>query len=138
MDEGKSDRSLEELSEEECWSLLRSHSVGRVGWQGADGFTIVPVNYVVADRSVVVRTSPYTGLGREGTVQEMAFEVDDLDQTTRSGWSVLVRGRRRLDPEAYGETPRPEVWVAGSRWLVLRIEVRTITGRRLTTSAARD
>jgi hypothetical protein len=46
---------------------------------------------------------------------------------------VLVRGRRRLDPEAYGTTPRPDVWVGGSRWLVLRIEVRTISGRRLAT-----
>src|SRR6478736_4560425 len=71
-------------------------------------------------------------VGREGIVREVAFEVDDLDPVSRSGWSVLVRGRRRLDPEAYGTTPRPEVWVGGSRWLVVRIEVRTISGRRLT------
>jgi hypothetical protein len=92
------------------------------------------VNYVVSEKAVVVRTAPDTELGREGITQEVAFEVDDLDPGTRSGWSVLVRGRRRLDPEAYGETPRPDVWAAGSRWLVLRIEARTISGRRLTAS----
>jgi nitroimidazol reductase NimA-like FMN-containing flavoprotein (pyridoxamine 5'-phosphate oxidase superfamily) len=132
MDVGDGGGALTELREDECWDLLSARTVGRVGWQGGDGPTIVPVNYVVDGRAVVLRTAPYTDLGREGTVQELAFEVDDIDPVTRSGWSVLVRGRRRLDPEAYGKTPRPEVWVGGSRWLVLRIEVRTISGRRLT------
>ena len=132
MDVGEGGRALTELREDECWDLLRARTVGRVGWQGSDGPTIVPVNYVIDERAVVIRTAPYTDLGREGIVREVAFEVDDLDPVSRSGWSVLVRGRRRLDPEAYGTTPRPEVWVGGSRWLVLRIEVRTISGRRLT------
>ena len=132
MDVGEGGRALTELREDECWDLLRARTVGRVGWQGSDGPTIVPVNYVIDERAVVIRTAPYTDLGREGIVREVAFEVDDLDPVSRSGWSVLVRGRRRLDPEAYGTTPRPEVWVGGSRWLVVRIEVRTISGRRLT------
>jgi len=132
MDVGDGGGTLTELREDECWDLLGARNVGRVGWQGGDGPTIVPVNYVIAERAVVIRTAPYTDLGREGSVRELAFEVDDIDPVTRSGWSVLVRGRRQLDPEAYGETPRPEVWVGGSRWLVLRIEVRTISGRRLT------
>jgi nitroimidazol reductase NimA-like FMN-containing flavoprotein (pyridoxamine 5'-phosphate oxidase superfamily) len=135
MDEGFGSGALTELREDECWDLLRTQTVGRVGWQGSDGLTIVPVNYVVDERAVVIRTAPYTELGREGSIQEVAFEVDELDPIARSGWSVLVRGRRRLDPEAYGTTPRPDVWVGGSRWLVLRIEARTISGRRLTADA---
>src|SRR4051812_26455758 len=135
MDKGSGSGALTELREDECWDLLRKQTVGRVGWQGSDGLTIVPVNYVVDKRAVVIRTAPYTELGREGSTQEVAFEVDELDPIAQSGWSVLVRGRRRLDPEAYGTTPRPDVWVGGSRWLVLRIEARTISGRRLTTDA---
>jgi uncharacterized protein len=135
MDAAQGDGTLIELSEDECWDLLRTRSVGRVGWQGSDGLTIVPVNYAVAETSVIIRTAPYTELGREGSVHELAFEVDELDPALRSGWSVLVRGHRRLDPEAYGATPRPDVWVSGSRWLVLRIEARTISGRRLAPSA---
>ena len=103
MDERRSGGgALTELREDECWDLLRTQTVGRVGWQGSDGLTIVPVNYVVDERAVVIRTAPYTELGREGSAQEVAFEVDELDPTAHSGWSVLVRGRRRLDPEAYG------------------------------------
>ena len=132
MNVGEGGGALTELHEDECWDLLRARTVGRVGWQGSDGPTIVPVNYVIDERAVIVRTAPFTDLGREGSVRELAFEVDDIDPVARSGWSVLVRGRRRLDPEAYGKTPRPEVWVGGSHWLVLRIEVRTISGRRLT------
>ena len=136
MDVGEGDRALTELREDECWDLLRARAVGRVGWQGSDGPSIVPVNYVIDERAVVIRTAPFTDLGREGAVREMAFEVDDIDPVARTGWSVLVRGRRRLDPEAHGKTPRPEVWVEGSRWLVLRIEARTISGRRLTPSSS--
>ena len=135
MDVGVGGGALSELLEDECWDLLRTRTVGRVGWQGSGGPTIVPVNYVIDERAVIFRTAPYTDLGREGAVQEVAFQVDDLDPVARSGWSVLVRGRRRLDPEAYGKAPRPEVWVGGSRWLVLRIEARTISGRRLTPPA---
>jgi nitroimidazol reductase NimA-like FMN-containing flavoprotein (pyridoxamine 5'-phosphate oxidase superfamily) len=132
---GEDGAVLTELHEDECWDLLRTRTVGRIGWQGSDGPTIVPVNYVLDERAVIIRTAPYTELGREGVTREVAFEVDDLDPVARAGWSVLVRGRRRLDPEAHGTTPRPEVWVGGSRWLVLRIEARTISGRRLIPSA---
>jgi len=131
MDVGEGGRALTELREDECWDLLRARTVGRVGWQGSKGPTIVPVNYVIDERAVIIRTAPFTDLGREGSVREMAFEVDDFDPVARSGWSVLIRGRRRLDPESYGTTPRPEVGVGGSRWLVMRIEARTISGRRL-------
>ena len=136
MDAADGGGALTELSEDECWDLLRARTVGRVGWQGSDGPSIVPVNYVIDERAVVIRTAPFTDLGREGAVREMAFEVDDIDPVARTGWSVLVRGRRRLDPEAHGKTPRPEVWVEGSRWLVLRIEARTISGRRLTPASS--
>jgi uncharacterized protein len=135
MDARPGPGTLTELREDECWDLLRARSVGRVGWQGSDGVTIVPVNYVVAETAVIIRTAPYTELGREGSVRDLAFEVDELDPATHSGWSVLLRGRRRLDPEAHGATPRPDVWATGSRWLMLRIETRTISGRRLTPSA---
>ena len=138
MDAGQDHGTLTDLTEDECWELLRTQTVGRVGWQGSDGPTIVPVNYAVDGSSVIVRTAPYTALGREGSTHELAFQVDQLDPATRSGWSVLVRGRRRLDPDAYGTTPRPDVWVAGSRWLVLRIETRTISGRRLAPSAGAE
>ena len=136
MGAGDGGGALTELREDECWDLLRARTLGRVGWQGSKGLTIVPVNYVIDERAVVIRTAPFTDLGREGSVREVAFEVDDLDPVARSGWSVLVRGRRRLDPEAYGKTARPEVWVGGSRWLVLRIEARTISGRRLTSASS--
>ena len=105
MDVGDGGGALTELHEDECWDLLRARTVGRVGWQGSDGPTIVPVNYVIDQRAVIIRTAPYTDLGREGTVRELAFEVDDIDPVARSGWSVLICGRRRLDPEAYGDSP---------------------------------
>lgn len=47
---------FEVLPEAECWELLATNEVGRVGWSDTDEATVLPVNYVVRDRSVVFRT----------------------------------------------------------------------------------
>jgi hypothetical protein len=68
----------------------------------------------------------------------VAFEVDSLDDNLREGWSVLMRGHAYFD---YGR-PGPgeessQVWVEGPRSLRLRVDVATISGRRLITSDLR-
>lgn len=119
---------LAELSEDECWDLLRSRPVGRVGWSGAEGVTIVPVNFSVEDRMILLRTTPYTLLGRDAAEREVAFEVDVIDQDEHTGWSVLVRGRCvREERASDGTVP----WVTGPRRLGLRIETETVSGRRI-------
>lgn len=63
----------------------------------------------------------------------VAFEVDDLDEDTHTGWSVTVVGRTtRLAPadrEQVTATPVP--WAAGPRLHLLRITPVRIDGRRL-------
>ncbi|GGX76966.1 hypothetical protein GCM10010515_51230 [Streptomyces fructofermentans] len=66
----------------------------------------------------------------------MAFEADRIDDAFSSGWSVLVRGQarivtdpeqiRRLDAEAFSAP-----WAGGRRDLWVRVEPRTVTGRRI-------
>ena len=62
-----------------------------------------------------------------------AFQVDEVDDYTESGWSVLVRGT--LSPVDSDDLPapdeRPEAWPAGQRSLHLRLTPRSVTGRRL-------
>jgi hypothetical protein len=125
---------LVELLPDECWTLLETGPVGRLAWAGAGGPTVLPVNFTVANRRIVFRTSPYSSVARECDDLAVAFEVDDVDPFTRSGWSVLVRGTARL---AYDETLVPaeskdlEVWAEGRRALHVVIEPRELTGRRL-------
>lgn len=119
------------LSDAECWDLLRTRPVGRVAWSGDQGVSVVPVNFMVDDDAVLLRTTPYSLMARDCAGREVAFEVDDFDDERHVGWSVLVRGRCERD-ERRADGPHP--WATGSRTLALRVEVRSVTGRRIVSS----
>ena len=125
---------LTDLGADECWSLAATRPVGRLAWTGSHGLTVIPVNFTVTGAEVVVRTTAYSEVARECDDSPVAFEVDDIDTDTRSGWSVLLRGRGHLEyGPPHGEA-EPDVWLSGPRSLRLRISVTEVTGRRLTTS----
>ena len=123
-----------DLEVEECWTLAATRPVGRLAWTGPHGPTVIPVNFTVSGTEVLVRTSAYSELTRECDDSPVAFEVDDVDASTRSGWSVLMRGRGHLECGPPGDA-EPDVWVPGPRHLRLRIDVTEVTGRRITSSA---
>ena len=124
---------LRELTRDECLELLATKSVGRVAYCTPDGPEVLPLNYVVDDGTLLFRTSPHSALGRQLRLGVAAFQVDDVDDYTESGWSVLVRGN--VEPVSTDDLPpasrRPRPWVGGVRPLHLRLTPRTVTGRRL-------
>jgi nitroimidazol reductase NimA-like FMN-containing flavoprotein (pyridoxamine 5'-phosphate oxidase superfamily) len=123
-----------DLDPAECWTLAAARPVGRLAWTGAHGPTVIPVNFAVTGAEVLVSTTAYSEVARECADSPVAFEIDELDEATRSGWSVLMRGRGRLE-SGPPDDPAPDVWPPGPRSLRLRIEVTEITGRRITPSA---
>ncbi|GAA3518051.1 pyridoxamine 5'-phosphate oxidase family protein [Nocardioides daeguensis] len=123
------------LSDDECWDLLRSRPVGRIAWSGDQGVSVVPVNFAVDGEAILLRTTPYSLMARDCAGQEVAFEVDEIDDEHRRGWSVLVRGRCERE-ERPSEGPHP--WATGSRLLGLRIGVRSLSGRRIVSSGSAD
>jgi hypothetical protein len=127
---------LVDLSARESLELLETSKVGRVAWCGAAGPTVIPVNYVLHDGAVWIRSTPYSMLARETAGARMAFEVDGVDESTRSGWSVLVRGRgeRRPPADLPPDLPDVQAWPEGSRPFVLSIDVHEVTGKRLQAS----
>ncbi|QLQ15626.1 MAG: pyridoxamine 5'-phosphate oxidase family protein [Micropruina sp.] len=118
---------LSELDVEECRHLLRGRTVGRVGWTSSSGPQILPVTYTLAGDAIVFRVRPGSRLGELAEATEVSFQVDDLDDETRTGWSVLVTGRSGPWTGAVGEEPQP--WAPGERPLVIGIEPDVITGR---------
>jgi len=122
---------LDELAAEACWTLLGEEGVGRIAWTGASGPTIVPVNYRVVNRQIQIRTAPYSALARETDDSIVAFEADDADASTQTGWSVLVRGRMSFDFHASADQG-PTPWPGGNRPLHAVITPSAVTGRRLT------
>jgi hypothetical protein len=70
-------------------------------------------------------------VARECDDSSVAFEVDDFDPATRSGWSVLMRGRAHIDYGAAPDGGEPDVWPAGARALRVVLDVDEISGRRV-------
>lgn len=123
---------LRELPTEECVQLLGSQRVGRIAFTDDSGPDVLPVNYVMDGEDVLIATSSYGAIARGTNEARVAFEVDDLDEYTESGWSVVVRGRAvRETPFAPATGTRPQPWADGTRNFVLRITPDEISGRRL-------
>ncbi|WP_372736333.1 pyridoxamine 5'-phosphate oxidase family protein [Nocardioides sp.] len=122
-----------ELNEAESWELASSVPVGRIAWMSGSGPVIVPVNFVVHERRILLQTSAYSMLVREADESQVAFEVDEIDSVTRSGWSVLLRGTAhvRFHDTLGDDLPAVETWADGTRRMVLVIEVSEVTGRRV-------
>jgi nitroimidazol reductase NimA-like FMN-containing flavoprotein (pyridoxamine 5'-phosphate oxidase superfamily) len=124
---------LVELSEADCRELLAQHTAGRIGFMAGDGPLILPVTYQYRNGSVIFRTSPVgplAGLVRRTTV---AFEIDEINEQSKSGWSVLVLGfaeamaHNYLLMSAWETGPVP--WADGVRNLFVEIKPRKISGR---------
>ena len=123
-----------ELSEQECVGLLGKAAVGRVAVTTPDGPVIIPVNYVMDEETVLLRTAPYTLLAAHAWDQ-VAFEIDDIDHDMQRGRSVLVLGRAAVtDADEIAESSVASEltpWAPGSRRMFIRIRPQRITGREV-------
>lgn len=127
---------FEELTRDECLRLFQTKTVGRVAFTAQSGPQIFPVNYAISNETVVFRTAAYSSLAANLNNARAAFEVDDVDDFHRAGWSVLAVGLATLvdDPDELVDLWRddaPEPWAAGLRTLLVRITPDEITGRRV-------
>ena len=125
---------LEELSVDQCLTLLAGGSLGRLVYLLDGAPQIRPLTYELHRGSVVFRIG-YGDLLDAIHQQQVVFEVDHGDPTVRTGWSVIVRGTaeeiwRTDDLEVARETGlRP--WAPGTRDHYVRIIPKSITGRRI-------
>jgi nitroimidazol reductase NimA-like FMN-containing flavoprotein (pyridoxamine 5'-phosphate oxidase superfamily) len=121
---------LRDLDQEECVNLLHTRTVGRIAFTDDSGPDVLPVNYVMDGSDVLIATTGYGALARAATNGRVAFEVDELDDYTESGWSVVVRGKATRE-SPFDQTRRPHPWADGTRTYLLRIAPDSISGRRL-------
>jgi transcriptional regulator with XRE-family HTH domain len=128
-------RAISKLLPTECRRLIAPGGVGRIAFGTLAGPVVVPVNFAVLADTIVIRTA-------EGTIidghadEQVALEVDHIDEALCQGWSVLVRGPahrvthpaelRRLQEDA-AVWP----WPGGEREVYVRITPVQITGRRI-------
>jgi nitroimidazol reductase NimA-like FMN-containing flavoprotein (pyridoxamine 5'-phosphate oxidase superfamily) len=129
------EHELRTLSATECFDLLEPGGVGRVGFASAGGIVMLPVNFAVTEKTIIVRTAPDTQLAAHAD-GPVSFEVDRIDEVLHEGWSVLVRGHghtvtdertvKRLEDRTHLQP-----WAAGARDVYVRIVPNRISGRRI-------
>ncbi len=84
---------LEILPFDVCLHLLAAVPVGRVSFLADGEIMVLPVNHVVDGQDPVFRTARGSKLSAAEGQDLVAFEADEYDERTKSGWSVLVNGR---------------------------------------------
>jgi nitroimidazol reductase NimA-like FMN-containing flavoprotein (pyridoxamine 5'-phosphate oxidase superfamily) len=124
---------LRELQRPECLELVATRSVGRVAFCTPDGPIVLPVTYTLDGDEVVFRTAPHNIIARNVQGRPTTFEVDEIDDFTQSGWSVLIQGTGEFvdSVEDLSEEARPTPWAEGIRTLFIKVVPRQVSGRRL-------
>ena len=139
MRELATDRAgLEILHLGDCFGLLQSAPLGRIGFVANGEVALLPVTFLVDGQDVVFRTAAGGKLSAIEVGHYVSFEVDSYDPAAGTGWSVLVNGLAEVvEPEAeaarldglglvsWGGKAADRVWI--------RIRPSSISGRRIPT-----
>jgi nitroimidazol reductase NimA-like FMN-containing flavoprotein (pyridoxamine 5'-phosphate oxidase superfamily) len=132
---GAAHAGLEALSRDECLQALGTRRVGRVGITDRAMPVILPVNYALLDGDVVFATETGTKLDSAVLRSIVAFEVDQVDEQARTGWSVCVTGvaeevvQDDQVERARGLDLQPMVPLVRQRYVRIRSDL--ISGRRI-------
>jgi uncharacterized protein len=126
---------LEVLDRTTCLQLLSSATVGRLALTIDALPVIVPVNFVVADDKIVLRTGEGAKLRAALRRNVVALEVDAVHPMDHSGWSVLVQGNSRVvtepDELAWAASLPLLPWANDSADHYVVITTDVVQGRRL-------
>ncbi|MCP2278060.1 Pyridoxamine 5'-phosphate oxidase [Nocardia amikacinitolerans] len=137
MSGSRTDCDVVELAREEALTLLARAPFGRVVYTRDALPAIRPVNHLLDDGLLIVRTrlaSQFSATVRSRSEVVVAYEADDIDIDRRTGWSVVVTGIARpvTDPARtarYQRILRP--WIGAPMDGVIEIEPTLVSGIRL-------
>jgi uncharacterized protein len=131
---------LEVLEREECLRLLATATLGRISVTSGGLPVILPVNFRLVGERIAFRTSIGSKLDAAACGAVVAFEVDEIDRFTHTGWSVLVTGtvREVTDPDDLAEVERANVphWAPAGGDHVVALSTDIVSGRRIVSLGA--
>lgn len=133
---------LQVISHTEALRLLGTAQVGRIVFTIRALPAVQPVNFVVDHGAVVIRVGDGSKLAAAVRGNVVAFEADEIDAGTQTGWSVTVTGRcevvRNADDLARLAVFGPQPWAPGMKDHFIRIYPEIVTGRRIVLPARGD
>jgi nitroimidazol reductase NimA-like FMN-containing flavoprotein (pyridoxamine 5'-phosphate oxidase superfamily) len=127
--------ALQRLSRDQCLTLLASAPVGRIIYTRRALPAVELVNFALDHGDIVIRTDRSGKLAAATRGAVVAFEADQLDLDTRSGWSVTAVGPAAevTDPDELARlrTIGLKPWAPGARDHFIRISPVMLNGRHL-------
>jgi transcriptional regulator with XRE-family HTH domain len=130
---GTRDAQLVALAPQRCWDLIGSGGIGRIVFVDSTGPIALPVNFVVEHETICCRTDRSGPIAAISAGAQVSFEADRIDEVTRTGWSVLVRGHLEqigdATPLFAARTAVPDPWAGGTRSHWVRVRPEQVTGR---------
>lgn len=127
--------AVAEMVREECLRLLSTVAFGRVIHTDRALPACTPVNFRTVGHTVVFRTSAGSPLAMATNDAIVAFEVDRIDEQTRTGWSVVVTGVANAVRDVSELVRLDQLglvsWAGADRAHWVRISIADITGHRI-------
>jgi nitroimidazol reductase NimA-like FMN-containing flavoprotein (pyridoxamine 5'-phosphate oxidase superfamily) len=124
-----------DLDADACRRLLAGSGIGRVVFTDHAMPAAQPVNYYLDHDEIIFRTRNGAKLAAATRGAVVGFEVDEIDPTTRTGWSVFgvgqayeIQDRSRLAELA---TTLPDSWAPGRDAHTIAVPLTRLTGRRI-------
>lgn len=129
------DERTKDIGPDGCVALLTQNHFGRVAVNDGEGPIVLPVNYVLDGDGIVFRSAEGTKVDAALQQAPASFEIDAIDERTRTGWSVVVRGHLTeiSDPDDLARVRRLPLrpFVGGDEARFVRLEAREVSGRRI-------
>ncbi|NUP51687.1 MAG: pyridoxamine 5'-phosphate oxidase family protein [Catenulispora sp.] len=129
-----SDKAIENLGQDEALKLAATASVGRVVYSRYAMPAVHLVNFKLDGKDVVFKTRKGAKFGAAVADTVVAFEVDEVDEATHSGWTVTLTGRSSL-VTAPAEQERLaglgiDTWLPDREYFI-KVRTQVIAGRRI-------
>jgi len=132
------DYRIVELSTQECWEILDRERFGRLAVAVNGDPDIFPINFLVDDQKLLMRTAPGTKLTELVINSAVAVEADGRDGYT--AWSVVLKGVARMVDsfsETYADDGKAlETWLPSEKPIYVEIIARSMSGRRFLRGSA--
>ncbi|MEI2731214.1 MAG: pyridoxamine 5'-phosphate oxidase family protein [Dermatophilaceae bacterium] len=133
------DYRIEQLSEQDCWDILSREGFGRLAVAPLGEPDIFPVNFLVDDGKLLMRTAAGTKLAELTLNSSVAVETDG-GRDGDTAWSVVLKGTARMVDrftETYEHDAKHlETWLPSDKPIYVEITPHEVTGRRFLRGAA--
>lgn len=121
------------LPESACLQLLSDAEIGRLAVAVDGRPDIFPVNHLVHDGAIYIRTAEGSKLMSVAINEWVAFEVDGFNQDENTAWSVVVHGTAEsvdtVEVEDFVAALPLHPWNTAPKNRFIRISPTTISGR---------